>query len=288
MNIKHKIWLDHIRKISHKFIEDNFSSEESLFDSFWQAFCFKTESIFKADPSGQLIIDIKSNIVTDISFAKDCAIDMVTPIVLATVAETMRQVSVKKHSLEQLATLVSKAAAKFGAEPSLTACLEGSLPKLCIDILTCDPNAEQATVSKSPQSQYRIFVNGGTEIVSSIDEYRKDISKYLFWIDLDNKPDKSAPRLDPMAINLLKYLVKNIGIRNSITDILRKVYEDTPSNISKSDKEKIAQHLSQLNKYGKEQFLRYTFSDWRNKGLGLKESFFDKYFLFIRLVQSSE
>ncbi len=308
MNTKHKIWLSRIRKISHKFIKKNFSNEEPLFEVFWQVFCFKIDDMLEVDLSEQLIVDTKNNIVTnnsfakdmlevdlseqlivdtkshvviDISFAKDYALDMATPIVLATVAETMRLVNTKKHSYEQLETLISKTAAKFGAMPGLTACLTRSLPKLCMDILTCDPNTEQANVLMSPQSKYRIFVNGGTDIIDSIDEYKKNKSKYLLWIDIDQKP-KSPP--DPRAINLLKFLVKNIGIRNSIEEIIREVYEDVPSNISKSDNNKIAQHLSQLNKYGKERFIGYLFDDWRNKGLGLDDSFSNKYFLFMRLA----
>lgn len=288
MYIDRKSWLNATKVVAQKFIEINYSPEVSLFDSFWQAFSFKVNKALKVDASGQLTLDSTGQVIANISFARDSAIDSVSPVVLPTVAVIMQQIQKKNFSQSKLEELISSTAAHFGAKPSLTACLVRSLPALCNEVMSYEPNASEATVSVASEPQYKIWTNGKSKIADSIDKYEKNKDKYLFWIDLDQKRAKSNLFPDPRAIELLKYIVKNIGHPNPIENILRNVYKEAPSAVPESDYNKIEQHLTQLNKYTKRQFRKYLFRNWPKVGLGLENSFRDKYFLFTRLTPLDE
>ena len=54
------------------------------------------------------------------------------------------------------------------------------------------------------------------------------------------------------------------------------------SDDPEGDKNKIDQQLSKLNTFCGGQFREYCFTKWFDKGLGLKTSFADEYFLFER------
>ena len=75
----------------------------------------------------------------------------------------------------------------------------------------------------------------------------------------------------------------NIGFRNSLEDVLRDVFDDTIGDSPEHDKNKIDQQLTQLNNCSEKQFRKYVFRKWFSEGLGLDDSFKDKYFLFTRL-----
>ena len=286
MYIDKDSWLNTAKVVAKKFIESNYSQEVSLFDSFWQAFSFKVNEAFKADASGKLTIDSTGQAITDISFARDSAIDSVSPIVLPTVAAIMQQIQLKKFGKNELEDLITTTAAHFGAKPSLSACLVRSLPVLCNEVMSYDPNASETTVSVASKPKYRIWTNGKSELVDSIDSYEKDKDKYLFWIDLDAKkhisPKNNKQILSPRSIELLRYLVGNIGSRKSTKDILTDVFDDNTNIATEHDKSKIEQQLTKLQKHSGNQFREFLFSKWFENGLGLNDSFKDQYFLFSR------
>jgi len=276
-------WLNTTKAISKQFIENHYSQESLLFDAFWHAFSFKVNNIFRADAIGELTLDETEHALADISFARNSAIDSVSPIVLPTVASIMQQIQIKKFSENELEELISTTAAHFGAKPSLTACLTRSLPSLCNEIMSYDPDASQVAVSVTSDPQYRIWTNAESTIVSSIINYEKIKDKYLFWIDLDNRPKTTKASPSPQAIELLKYLVTNIGLRCPVDQVLRNVFKDTIGDSPEHDKNKIDQQLTQLNNCSEKQFRKYIFRKWFENGLGLDNSFKDKYFLFTRL-----
>ena len=286
MYIDKDSWLNTAKVVAKKFIESNYSQEVSLFDSFWQAFSFKVNEAFKADASGKLTIDSTGQAITDISFARDSSIDSVSPIVLPTVAAIMQQIQTKKFSKSKLEDLITTTASHFGAKPSLSACLVRSLPVLCNEVMSYDPNASETTVSVASKPKYRIWTNGKSELVDSIDSYEKDKDKYLFWIDLDAKkhisPKNNKQILSPRSIELLRYLVGNIGSRKSTKDILTDVFDDNTNIATEHDKSKIEQQLTKLQKHSGNQFREFLFSKWFENGLGLNDSFKDQYFLFSR------
>lgn len=286
MYIDKDSWLNTAKVVAKKFIESNYFQEVSLFDSFWQAFSFKINEALKADVSGKITLDSTGQTIADISFARDSAIDSVSPIVLPTVAAIMQQIQLKKFCKSELEELIGATAAHFGAKPSLTACLIRSLPVLCNEVMSYEPNVSEATVSVASKPQYRIWVNGKSKIVDSIDNYEKNKDKYLFWIDLDAKkhlsPKNNKQILSPQSLELLRYLVENIGNLKSIDDLLTNVYDDDTSLTEEHDKSKIEQQLTKLHKHSDNKFREYLFK-WAEDRLGLKDSFKDKYFLFSRL-----
>jgi len=287
MYIDKDLWLNTAKVVAKKFIESNYFQEVSLFDSFWQAFSFKINEALKADVSGKITLDSTGQVIANISFAGDSAIDSVSPVVLPTVAVIMQQIQKKNFSKSKLEELISSTATHFGAKPSLSACLVRSLPFLCNEVMSYEPNASETTVSITSEPQYRIWTNGKSEIVDSIDNCEKNKDKYLFWIDLDAKkhlsPKNNKQILSPRSIELLRYLVENVGNRKSIDEVLTDVFDDNTSLTKKHDKSKIEQQITKLQKHSDNQFRKYLFSKWFEEGLGLEDSFKDKYFLFTRL-----
>ena len=176
MYIDKALWLSAAKTVTKKFIKNNYSQEDSLFDAFWQAFLFKANEIFKADVTGRLIFDPTGQSLANISFTNDSSIDLVSPVVLPTVAAIMQQIQTKDFSKNELEELISTTAANFGAKPSLTACLVRSLPSLCNEVMSYEPDASEATISIACKSQYKIWTNGEVRIVDSIDKYEENHS----------------------------------------------------------------------------------------------------------------
>ena len=287
MHIDKDSWLSTTRAIAEKFIEINYSEEAPLFDAFWQAFTFKINAVFKAGTIGQLTLKQTSQIITEISIAKEYALDLMTPIIIGTVTEIMYEMRKKDFSANELEKLIGSAAARQGAKPSLTACLLRNLPKLCNELSSCKENVSEAIVSNSSVSQYRIWTEGSNRVVDSIDKYEKNKMKYLFWIDLDERPYishiTSGSRIGPEALEFLKYLVKSLGQRKPVNNVLIEVFKDTIADITGTEENRIEQQITKLNAYSNGQFRKYLYGNKFKKGIGLKNSFADKYFLFERL-----
>jgi hypothetical protein len=213
-----------------------------------------------------------------------------------TIAEVLHTLNTGKFSGSEIEDAIHSASTRHGAKPGLTACLIRNLPALCNEIAACkDSNKTEAVISQASRpSEYRIWTDGKQITIGSIDKYKKDKEKYLFWLDLDAKQHVSftdtKATLDPRAVQLFKYLVENIGTLKSINDTIQDIYKGNSGIDDGYDRKKIAQHITQLNNFckAKDKFSSYLFADWRQNGLGLSDSFKDKYFLFKRVAIKSD
>ncbi len=282
MNQSNESWSDVVRNVAHTFIAENYDEESSLFVACWEAFSARLDLGWTGREG-----PLESNIIQDISFAKGSALDLVTPIVLATVAEAFRNINGKNVSTAKAEELIGRAAAQFGAGVELTASLIRHLPLLCIEAMKSPENADKAVINLTVTAQYKVWADGNTWVAQDIAEYEVKKDEYLFWLDLDEKshvsPISPDRRIGPKAVALLVYLVEHLGVPVPAHDVLRDVFEDDSQAITEDRKDKVEQQLSKLQKYCGGYFREYLFGLWTEKGLGLKEAFVDKYLFFSRL-----
>jgi len=282
MHEDNKSYLNNTRIIARAFIERHYPDEAPLFDVFWETFASRMQLFHSQFPGVWPAPNTAHDIITEVSFAAGDTLDFVTPITLATLSATLHNINRERLSSAELKKLIRQSAAQYGAKPRLTAALVRHISALCMELLTVKTDVDEAVVSAASKPQYSIWTDGEIRIVSSIDNYRKRQGKYLLWIDLDEKSKRQNKLPDPRAIELLKYLVKNIGCRNPVEDVLKYVFEDTIGDSPDHDKNKIDQQITQLNNHSNRQFRRYLFRKWFENGLGLENSFKDKYLLFSR------
>ncbi len=281
MNHRNDLWLNNIRLTSRAFIENNYLNEVSFFDIFWDSFSSQIGDV--SDQPSEC--GTSNNILTKLNFANENTLDLVTPVVLATVAETLRGVSMQNVCRSELEKLISRSAACFGAAPGLTASLIRHLPTLCMEILSANKNTSKAHVTKLSEAQYEIWTNGEKMIVDNIDEYEKNKDDYLFWIDLNEKSHISkidtTRKITHQTVSLLKYLVMRIDTRIPAKDVLNDLFGgNVTGTLNDYQKNLIEQHISKLHTFCGKQFRGHLFAERFKQGLGLKASFADKYFLF--------
>jgi len=290
MHEDNKWCLNNTRIIARAFIERHYPDEAPLFDVFWETFASRVKSV-----QSQFFIygprpNMPQDIITEVSFAAGGTLDYVTPIILATLAATLHNIRKERPSSAQIEKLVHQSAARYRAKPGLIAVLSRHVPALCMEILTTKPEVDQMVVSVPPEPSYQIWTNGESWGVDSISPYEKYKNDYLFWIDLNEKShlsEKFANRqLTLRAVELLKYLVERLGTPVPVQDVMRDVFGTTMSDDPGGDKNKIEQQLSKLNTFCGGQFRKYCFAKWFDRGLGLKRSFADKYFIFERQTVS--
>lgn len=271
-------WLSEIKTTAKQFIDRYYAKESPLFETFWQVFALNFKD---ADPFVQ---NSAIPSATDISFVQENALDLVTPIVLGTLAEMMVNATPQQLSPHEVEQIIGTAATRYGAKPSLIACLIKNLPVLYKDLLSCDKNISEAVVSTTSPRHYRIWTGGKILVAETLDKYEKHKHKYLFWIDLDSHKNKSsrAPgqQLKPMSIRLLKCLVENLGSPVSLLKIRQTIGDPNATAISPYEIEVISQSLSGLNTFCGSKLSGYYSRTWKRKGLGLDLSFQDKYFLY--------
>lgn len=283
MHEDNKSCLSNTRIIARAFIERHYPDEAPLFDIFWETFTSRMQLFHSQFPGVWPAPNTAHDIIAEVSFAAGGALDFVTPITLATLSATLHKIDIENLSSAELEKLICQSAARYGAKPGLTAALVRHISALCKELLTAKTDADEAVVFTASESKYEIWTDGEIRIVDSIDKYKKNKSKYLLWIDLDEKSKTPKKFPDPRAIELLKYLVKNIGYRNPVEDVLRCVFEATMGVSPDHAKNRIDQQITQLNNHSNKQFRRYLFRNWFTDGLGLESSFKDKYLLFSRL-----
>ncbi len=283
MNQNNESWLNVVQEVAHAFIVENYNNESTLFAPCWEAFAARIADLAGTNREEPFA----SNIIQDISFAKGNALDLVTPIILATVAETFHGISGKNISAEKAEEIVGRAAMRFGAGVELTASLMRHLPLLCIEAMVTSESADKAVVTHTPTVQYKIWAGGKTWVARDVAEYEAKKDEYLFWLDLDEKshvsPISADRRIGPRAVALLIYLVDHLGAPMPALDVLRDVFDDDCQTITEDRKDKVEQQLSKLQKYCGGHFREYLYGLWTEKGLGLKETFANKYLFFSRL-----
>ena len=294
MSLDKDSWINNTKTISKEFIENNYSNEISFFDTFWQVFSKKISEAIKFNGSGQLKLEPVDKILKEVSFSQGYTHDFVSPVVALIVAEVLHELNTNRYSQSKMKNIIHSAATRHRAKPSLTACLVKGLPTLCKDIIACkDDDASEAIVNESILlSQYRVWTEGRDYICKNIEKYEKKKHQYLFWIDLDAKkhiaPQSPEISLDPKAVQLLQYLIDNIGNRVQIPSVINDIYRTSSYKIEQ-EYGKIAQHITQLNNFckNKDKFDDYLFANWRHEGLGLNDDFKEKYFLFKRVSQDT-
>ena len=281
-------WLDNTRIITKVFIERHYPNEILLFDIFWETFLSRMHILHSQSSDDWSTPDI----VTNISFAAGNTLDFVTPIVLATLSETLHNINQNKLSTLELDKLIGQSADRYGAKPGLAATLIRHVSALCMELLAVKEGEDEAIVSIAHKPMYRIWSKGISKIVDDISKYEKDRNNYLFWIDLDShihiSPLKTTRKLRPMAIKLLRCLIDHIGFRLSFEQLLDEVYGDTSDTTTIPDTGLIGQYLTELHKFCGDRFREYLFTEWKQKGLGLKVSFKPSYFLYERLEKPAK
>lgn len=107
---------------------------------------------------------------------------------------------------------------------------------------------------------------------------------------MDEKLHKSIISPDetigPEAINLLLCLVKRLGGRVSLDEVVKEVWNEELSKEPqrrKSQVDRLEQQLSVLQRFCGGEFRKYLFGEKLKKGLGLDRSFSKKYFVFSSL-----
>ena len=287
MTNENESWLNTAKQVASKFIESNYPDEVSLFDTFWQAFSFQFNRFSKGVSFDQLTPNLTKQALSNISFADDNSLDLMTPIILGTITETTYVLKNKKVSTSELEQIIGSAAARQGAKPNLTACLIKNLPSLFNDLMSCKQNAAEAIIRTAPKPLYKIWTKGKVFTAENMDGYEKIKDSFLFWIDLDAKSHISSldkkSRISKEAIGLLIYLVEKIETPIPATEVLRDVFDDDTNKVDETQKNKVEQQITKLQKFCDGQFREHLFGNWPKNGLGLKESFANKYFIFKRL-----
>ena len=165
-----------IKRTAKHFVEQNYKNELQFFDTFWE--------IFLPLINNGLSKFTDSNIITDISFAKANALDLVTPVILATVTETIHKRCNNNFSTQELEKFIGKTAAHFGASVELTASLTRGLTALCTEVFSTKQNADKSVISSVALTQYQIWTN---------EELRSFLAKFesLMKVVLDNHFEES-------------------------------------------------------------------------------------------------
>ncbi|TKJ38334.1 MAG: hypothetical protein CEE38_06135 [Planctomycetes bacterium B3_Pla] len=281
-----KSCLNNTRIIARAFIEEHYPDEAPLFDVFWETFASRMQLFHSQSPGVWPAPNTAHDIITEVSFAAGGTLDFVTPITLATLSATLHNINRERLSSTELKRLIRQSATQYGSKPRLTAALVRHISALCMEILTVKADGDDAVVSAAPKPQYKIWTNGESWTVDSISKYEEHKDDYLFWIDLNERSHVSKKfgnrRLTPRAVKLLKYLIERLGTPAPVEDVMKDVFDDVMSDNTEGDKNKIDQQLSKLNAFCGGQFREYCFTKWFDKGLGLKTSFADEYFLFER------
>ncbi len=281
--------LDIVRKISEKFVGNIYKDEIALFDTFWNMLSPQIARRIQAGTTAKISNNSQLTNPSDLYFAQGQSFNLVTPIVIATVDATVLNMQSKKLSGKSMNDFISQIATSFGATKELTASLTKHLPKFCEAVLK-DFASPSSVISDCSNDRFRIWTNGKTDIVGNIDKFKSDKTKYLFFLDM-NQPSHISPKnksasIGPTAVNILQILVENLGKRVPSKEFIGNVANNTSDIKQASDK--IEQQLTKLHKFSGGKFREYLLGNWLKSGLGLKEDFADKYFLYSRIRPDEE
>lgn len=291
---------DWIRRIAEAFVGEHYAKEQVRFERVWEAFqdllaCRgndpeELESWVTRHPVGLGVMD-----------EKDLA--MAAPIVLATVSETLSMALIASRANREgkplasmdYATLVSKAAPRYGAKGELLARLNQHLPKLCRAVLhgtvEIEDSEQKPAVPEGPQFEVWTGGNPGRP-EQDISVYESKKRKYLFWINLNVSRNsfcqgKEVP-LQPRTAAVLLHLVKHLGDTVLYPNLLARVWSDNVEEWGQwsdekkhSKRNRITLQLGKLNEFCGGRLEQYLVRG--RDGLYLKQSFASQYFLFRRL-----
>jgi hypothetical protein len=287
-------WLNNTKVISKKFIEENYPEEISLFDTFWQVFAIRINEVLESGAVEYPAFTSITNTITDISFAKENALDLLTPIVIGVITEVMFGSRAKNLSTVELKKIIGDASVRLGAKPSLTACLMREIPPLYNSLSQYKDNVSEATI-RTVTPQYTIWTKGTERVVKSIDKFEKNKDKYLFWIDMQAKRNYShiVPNkyIGQTAAKLLRCLVESLGDRVAVSDVFKQVFAGTKEDneVTNGIETRIWRQLSNLETLSNNEFLKYLFDPrFTPQGIGLKNDFKEKYFLYQYFIPDNQ
>ena len=213
--------------------------------------------------------------------------ELVDVIVVATVAETLRRSREGEPSFAELGETAGRVAADFGLGGDLLARLIRHVPELCSAVRSADREAEEAYVCGPGKPQYEIWTAGERKIVEDITAYEKRRRTYVLWVNLTSKEctsyGKRKPFPQPKTLELLLFLLDNVGTSLPCGKVFEQVFEGSPEHMQ-GWKNRIEQQLTKLEKIAEGGFRKsYLTRDRLNNTLSLSDSFRDRYFVFRKL-----
>ncbi len=249
MNQKDESWLDVVSEVARAFIEENYGDESSLFGVCWEVLSPRLGDLV----GGRQDRAFDSRVIHDISFVKGKALDLVTPIVVATVAEACQAVHEKALSASQVEDLVSLTAKKFGAGAELRNCLKRHLPAMCLDAMAVKIHLP-ITESNELLPEGRLWVERCDDLGRPLDEpsasvgwfeedqvesmFRSQRDKYDLFVDEQAsaihlpRNGKAVPwrKLQARRKKLLGIILESLRNRRCITHeaIYRRVLAKSP------------------------------------------------------------
>jgi hypothetical protein len=278
------VFKNKVNRIAADFVQENYPKESTFFVAFWESFETNMNKWQAVAPENWPIAEGTQKVATELGFSDFKSMDLVTPVVLCTVAKVLSKTTSESLSISDLETVVGKVAASCGASGQLLAQLMHHLPQLCVAVQTAKSGVKQAFVSIAKKTQYEIWADGEPpRIVHDIKKYKAKENEYLFWIDLTNGEFKSLGEkkgLKPTAMKLLLFLVENIGVSLKFRKVYKEVIGIDPEGVE-NWRNLLHQYIRQLHKFAEESFREsHLFHDLVYDTLCLKASFRDKYFVF--------
>ena len=281
--------IDQNRQVAESFIKKHYAEEEQFFPAVWEAF-EKWVRQLKV-PVERIDLSEVLHTRSGLGFVGEEGLDLVSPIVLSTVAETLQESRKRKLSVSGLELVVRKAATRAGAAGELLACLIHHLPELVAAARSAKASISEAYVSLAQKPQYEIWTEGDHKIIESIGKYEQKKKQYLFWIDLTNKKCESLGEtrdcLKPRDLKFLLFLATNSGVSVTYYEVCKEVFSEEPDN-EFPWRNRVAQCLTALRSFAGPLFEKDCLvKDRLTDSLSLDESFKARYFIF-RTLRSSK
>lgn len=281
--------------VAEAFVIRCYPEDEPAFVATWEAFeeWVKRYKIQETEKLASEVLLAYAQV--GLGFAAQEGLDEKSKILIGTVVKTMCDTQGKMLSLMDFKLIVGETAAGTGASGEFLATLLRHLPNLFVEAQVANLEVAEAHVSVPQKPLYEIWTEGEHNVieVDTIVDYlqtkKKKKKNYLLWLDRDEKKHKSirspGQTLGSEAVDLIIYLVERLGRRVPCVDVLRDVFKDEPMSnmLDEHERNKIEQQLTALNKFCGRKLRRHLFSDKFGRGLGLRRSFSDKYFIFARL-----
>jgi hypothetical protein len=160
-------------------------------------------------------------------------VDVVTPILLGTVAKTMviLDLDEPRKRKKPLSDLVAEIAVGCGARGGLLAELTSRLPGLCEAVRAARSEVKEAYISTAQSPQYQVWTDRETKFVESIASYEERKDGFLFWINVSANEFKSLGELRPdlhltaLSISVLRAIGEVSGCTVKWEDLAKKIWE---------------------------------------------------------------
>lgn len=276
-----------IGDIARAFVELCYAEEKPYFANVWTSFQELLSLRPGEMPETRALRDWASGVPAGVGLDTEAQLDLVTPIVLATLTVTLRQAREETLTRVDLGSLTAKVARGFGARGELLARLTRHLPALCSAVVTARLDVAEAYVSMARRPQYEIWSQGKHGFVRSIEEYQNRKEQCLIWIDLSERKHRSHrwpnQTLQEKPIKFLICLAGQLGNEVLLVEILRSVWNDKlvdVNSLNTAHRNKTDQQIVKLNQFTNGEFRKYLFRGKFGEGLGLKRSFASQYFIF--------